>query len=70
MIPLYIIKGEKRRPGQAGTPGSAHAAPVRPEPAAGQPGKRKSRRSREEIGSSVKVVDPHRKVAKSFGRKS
>jgi hypothetical protein len=42
-------------------PGSAHAAPV--EPAADQPKKRKSRRPREEIGSSVKVV-------KSFGRKS
>ena len=40
MIPLYIIKGEKRRPDQAGTPGSAHAAPV--EPAAGQPGKGKA----------------------------
>ena len=48
-------------------PGSAHAAPV--EPAADQPGKEKAA-DPVEIGSSVKVADPRRKVAKSFGRKS
>lgn len=53
---------------QAGTPGSAHAAPV--EPAANQPGKGKAADPVGEIGGSVKVADPHRKVAKSFGRKS
>jgi hypothetical protein len=49
-------------------PGSAHAAPV--EPAADQPGKGKAADPVGEIGSSVKVADPRRKVAKSFGRKS
>lgn len=49
-------------------PGSAHAAPV--EPAADQPGKGKAADLVREIGSSVKVADHRRKVAKSFGRKS
>jgi hypothetical protein len=49
-------------------PGSAHAAPV--EPAADQPGKKKPPTPEREIGSSVIVADPRRKVAKSFGRKS
>jgi hypothetical protein len=49
-------------------PGSAHAAPV--EPAADQPGKKKPPTPEREIGSSVKVADPRRKVVKSFGRKS
>lgn len=53
---------------QAGTPGSAHAAPV--EPAADQPGKKKPPTPEREIGSSVIVADPRQKVAKSFGRKS
>ena len=53
---------------QAGTPGSAHAAPV--ESAADQPGKKKPPTPEREIGSSVKVADPRRKVVKSFGRKS
>jgi hypothetical protein len=59
MIPLYIIKGEKRRPDQAGTPGSAHAAPV--EPAAGQPVSRSAGQpvSREK----GKAADPVRRSA-------
>ena len=53
---------------QAGTPGSAHAAPV--ELAAVQSGEKKPPTPEREIGSSVIVADPRRKVAKSFGRKS
>lgn len=53
---------------QAGTPAAPHAAPV--EPAVDQPGKKKPPTSEREIGSSVIVADPRRKVAKSFGRKS
>ena len=34
------------------------------------PGKKKPPTPEWEIGSSVKVADPRRKVAKSFGRKS
>ena len=49
-------------------PGSAHATPV--EPAADLLGKGKAADPVGEIGSSVKVADPRRKVAKSFGRKS
>ena len=51
MIPLYIIKGEKRRPDQAGTPGSAHAAPV--EPAAGQPVSREKGKAADPVGRSA-----------------
>lgn len=49
-------------------PGSAHAAAG--EPAADQLGKKKPPTPEREIGSSVIVADPRRKVAKSFGRKS
>ena len=53
---------------QAGTPAAPTPPPV--EPAADQPGKKKPPTPEREIGSSVKVADPRRKVVKSFGRKS
>ena len=53
---------------QAGTP--AAPTPPRWNPAADQPGKKKPPTPEREIGSSVIVADPRRKVAKSFGRKS
>lgn len=55
-------------PDQAGTP----AAPTPPQqnPPPISRGKEKPPTPVGEIGSSVKVADPRRKVAKSFGRKS
>ena len=53
---------------QARTPAAPTPPPVKP--AADQPGKGKAADPVGEIGSSVKVADPRRKVAKSFGRKS
>ena len=52
---------------QAGTPAAPTPPRQHPRRSAGE---KKSRRPRGEIGSSVKVADPRRKVAKSFGRKS
>lgn len=54
----FQIKPEPRQ--RPRRPGGTHAAP----------GKGKAADPVGEIGSSVKVADPRRKVAKSFGRKS
>ena len=48
---------------QAGTPAAPTPPRLHPRRSAGE---KKSRRPRGEIGSSVKVADPRRKVAKSF----
>lgn len=58
MFPFQIRPEPRQRPRRPG------------EPAADQPGKKKPPTSEREIGSSVIVADPRRKVAKSFGRKS
>ena len=53
---------------QAGTP--AAPTPPRWNPPPISRGKKKAPTPEREIGSSVIVADPRRKVAKSFGRKS
>ena len=53
---------------QAGTP--AAPTPPRWNPSPISRGKEKLPTPEREIGSSIKVADPRRKVAKSFGRKS